>query len=279
MAPSIARERYGTLDRMRILLPPSEGKASGGRGRPLSARTMTGPLDEARLTVLKAVSAWSAADPANAAHGLALPVGSAAHDLAANVGVLDGRTMPALDRFQGVVYEGLAVATMTGDERRAALRNLLIASGGFGLLAADEPVPEHRVPMAGVVPGVGGLAAYWRERLADVLPTLTRRHLVVDLRSSDYLGAPPVTAAVRPRVLAVRVVTERAGADGPARSVVSWSSKHTKGRIARALVAAEAAGERVRTVENVVGVLVAQGFRLERGRVKGQPTLEVVLTA
>lgn len=260
---------------MRILLPPSEGKAPKGRARSLSVRGLDGPLAEPRLAVLEAVSAWCADDPQAAAKGLALPPTSAAADLAVNVRLLTAPTMPAIDRFQGVVFDGLGFASMDPAGRRVAMRTVFIASGAFGLLAAGEPVPDHRVPMSASVPGIGGLTPYWRRHLADTIPAMVAsRHLVVDLRSSDYLATPPVPAAASRHVLSVRVVTERAGA----RTVVSYSSKLSKGLLARALVAAEASGVKVRKPVDVAEVAAEQGFRVEQGtQANGQPSLDLVL--
>jgi uncharacterized protein len=212
-----------------------------------------------------------------AAVGLGLPASTAPADLAVNIRTLTSPTMVAIDRFRGVVFDGLAVPTMTPAERRVALRSVLIASGAFGLLSAGEPIPDHRVPMSASVPGIGGLTPYWRRQLEATIPAMVAaRQLVVDLRSSDYLAAPPVPAESRPRVLAVRVVTER----GPLRSVVSYSSKLTKGQLARALVAAEASGSKVRTPADVAEIAAAAGFRVEPGQApNGQSTLEVVLQA
>jgi cytoplasmic iron level regulating protein YaaA (DUF328/UPF0246 family) len=260
---------------MRILLPPSEGKAPKGRARSLSARGLDGPLAGARRAVLEAVSAWCAADPEGAAEGLGLPPSTAADDLAVNVTALTSGTMPAIERFRGVVFDGLGYVTMGTAERRVANRTVLISSGAFGLLTAGEPIPDHRVPMAATVPGIGGLTPYWRRHLEASIPSMVAsRHLVVDLRSVDYLGAPPIAASVRRHVLAVRVLTERAAG----RAVVSYSSKLTKGRLARALVAAEAAGHKVRKPSDVATIAAAEGFRVEPGNaVSGQPTLDLIL--
>ncbi|BEP15283.1 peroxide stress protein YaaA [Acidothermaceae bacterium B102] len=260
---------------MRILLPPSEGKAAKGRGYSLARRGLEGPLSAARLAVLQAVSAWCAGDPAAAAAGLGLPPSTADVDLAVNVRVLDAPTMPAIDRFQGVVFDGLGVASMDAAQRRTVLRTVLIASGAFGLLGAGEPVPDHRVPMAATVPSIGGLTPYWRKQLVSTIPDMGRQ-LVVDLRSTDYLATPPVADDQRKRVLAVKVLTERAGS----RSVVSYSSKLTKGQLARALIEAEAKGDKVRTPADVAEIAAAAGFRVEPGRApNGQPTLDLVLQA
>ena len=258
---------------MRILLPPSEGKAPKGRGHSLSRRGLEGPLADARLAVLEAVSAWCASDPAAAAAGLALPPSTAAADLEVNVAVLTAPTMPAVERFQGVVFDGLAWSTMDQAQRRTAQRCVLIASGAFGLLGAGEPVPDHRVPMSASVPGIGGLTPYWRRQLETTIAELGR-HLVIDLRSTDYVAAPPVLPGERKRVLQVKVLTDKAGV----RTVVSYSSKLTKGQLARVLVEAEAKGDKVRNAKDVAEIAAAAGFLVETGRsANGQPTLDVIL--
>jgi cytoplasmic iron level regulating protein YaaA (DUF328/UPF0246 family) len=260
---------------VRILLPPSEGKAPRGRARSLAKRALDGPLAEARLAVLEAVSAWCASDPVAAAAGLGLPPTSATHDLSVNVAVLTSPTMPAIDRFRGVVFDGFGFPTLSPPQRRVALRSVLIASGAFGLLGAGEPIPDHRVPIAASVPGIGGLTPYWRRQLEDSIPAMVRsRHLVVDLRSTDYVTAPPVGLRQRKHVLGVRVLTDRNGV----RSIVSYSSKLTKGQLARVLIEAEAAGERVRKPSDVAEIAAAAGFRVETATAKnGQPTLDVIL--
>lgn len=264
---------------MRILLPPSEGKAAKGRARSLAARGRTGPLDEARFAVLEAVSAWCASDPEQAARGLGLPPSTAEADLGVNRAALTSGTMPAIERFRGVVYDGLDVAAMGPEQRRVVNRTVFIASGGFGLLQASEPVPDHRIPMAASVPGIGGLTPYWRRHLDGTIPTMVRsRQLVVDLRSSDYASTPPVPPSAARHVLAVKVLTERMVDGCAVRSVVSYSSKLTKGQLARALTAAEAAGRKVGKPVDVAEIAVAAGFRVELGALAtGQPSLEVIL--
>jgi uncharacterized protein len=278
---------------MRILLPPSEGKAPKGRGRSLAARAAAtaaagadegadeGPLAEARLTVLRAVSAWCASDPAQAALGLGLPATTAKADLQVNVDALEAKTMPAIERFRGVVFEGLDWTSMSAGQRRVVNRTILIASGGFGLLQASEPIPDHRIPMAATVPGIGGLTPYWRRHLEGVIPAFVgSRHLVIDLRSTDYSATPPVPASARRQVLAVKVLTERIVAGQRTRTVVSYSSKLVKGQLARALVSAEAAGTKLRKPTEVAAVAEEAGFRSELGTAaNGQPTLDIILTA
>nr|MDT0665619.1 peroxide stress protein YaaA [Micromonospora sp. DSM 115978] len=158
---------------MRIFLPPSEAKTAGGVGPSLRIAGFGGSaLAEPREQVLRAVAAFCQEDPAAAAAALKLPASRAEADLAANIGVLEAPTTSALDRFTGVIYAALDVATLPAPARAVADRSVLIVSGAFGLLAAHEPVPEHRVPMSASVPGLGVLATWWRRHVDPVATSL-----------------------------------------------------------------------------------------------------------
>jgi cytoplasmic iron level regulating protein YaaA (DUF328/UPF0246 family) len=237
-----------------LLLPPSEAKVTGGDGPPLDAASddATG-LGAARREVLTAVAAFCRRVPRKAAAALKLPGGSAATHLADNIAALSLPTMPAVDRFSGVLFEALDVRSLTARQRARAGASVLVFSGAFGVLGGDEPVPVHRVPASATVPRVGGLTAYWRKRLDAVLaPRVDDAGLVVDLRSTDYAAMWQPTAGQRAAVVPVRVLEQRRAADGSVvRRPVSWSSKHGKGLLARELVRSHTGGRPLRGVGQV----------------------------
>ena len=243
---------------MRILLPPSEAKTTGGRGRPVGSGTLSGPLAEPRRLMLDALATLVDADPAAAAAALALPRGVADEALAVNRGVSASRTTAALRRYAGVVYEGLGFDAMSPQVQRLAARGVLIFSGLWGVLRGDEPVPAYRVPAKAVLPGIGVAGTFWRPRLDEVLPALLGRDMVVDLRSSDYAAMWRPRAALAERVIAVRVLSPlpRGGY-----GVISYNSKLAKGRLAAALLAREAAGMACRGADDVVGAWLEAGGR------------------
>ena len=243
---------------MRILLPPSEAKTTGGRGRPVGSGTLSGPLAEPRRLMLDALATLVDADPAAAAAALALPRGVADEALAVNRGVSASRTTAALRRYAGVVYEGLGFDAMSPQVQRLAARGVLIFSGLWGVLRGDEPVPAYRVPAKAVLPGIGVAGTFWRPRLDEVLPALLGRDMVVDLRSSDYAAMWRPRAALAERVIAVRVLSPlpRGGY-----GVISYNSKLAKGRLAAALLSREAAGLPCRGVDDVVAAWLDAGGR------------------
>ncbi|SHG71742.1 hypothetical protein SAMN05443575_2618 [Jatrophihabitans endophyticus] len=240
---------------MHLLLPPSEAKTSGGRGRPLRARPGDGPLADARAASLTALAELVAGAREDAARALVLPDGVAADALAANAAVRDSPTTPALRRYAGVVYDGLAYSASSAAEQRVAGRAAWVFSGLFGVVRGDEAVPDYRVPAKAVLPGLGVAGTYWRPVLDVVVPGLLRRGLVVDLRSSDYAAMWRPRGELAARTVAVRVVSPTPR--GPA--VVSYTSKFGKGRLAAELVRRVAAGERVTTGADVVAAWLATG--------------------
>jgi uncharacterized protein len=243
--------------RVRVLLPPSEAKHPGGRGRPLRGRPPHPTLDAGREQTLRALQQLLAGPAADAAAALLLPPATVDAALAANRRVADAATMPALQRYAGTVYEGLAATALTEVEQRLAARSVLVFSGLFGVVRGDEPVPPYRVPAKAVLPGLGVAGTFWRPILDDAMPELLfRGGLVVDLRSSDY------AAMWRPaRDLAARVVTVRVLSPLPSGrwGVVSYPSKFAKGQLTGALVRRAAAGEPVATVDDVAAAWVAMG--------------------
>ncbi len=241
-------DRTVTSRGVRLLLPPSEGKTTGGRGRPLRERPVDGPLGDARTRALSALHRLVDGDAAAAATALLLPDGVAADALAANRAVLDSPTTPALRRYAGVVYDGFGVVSMTPRMYRIAARCTLVLSGLFGVVRGDEPLPDYRVPAKAALPGLGIAGTFWRPVLDQVMPGLLGHGLVVDLRSSDYAAMWRPAPREAERVVAVRVLSPKPGGG---LAVVSYNSKFAKGRLAAELVRATATGTEPRTADDV----------------------------
>lgn len=240
---------------MRILLPPSEAKNPGGRGRALAERRRRSPLEDVRELVYARLAQLLDTDTDAAATALLLPPSAAEDALATNRRILRGATLPALERYSGVVYEGLAQARLSEGARAAADREVLIFSGLFGVLRGSDPIPAYRVPAKASLPGIGVLATFWRRELGGLMPPLLGRSrreqgLVVDLRSSDYatMWQPERSAEPAIRMLTVRVLSARP--DGTL-GVISYNSKLAKGKLAAALLERRATGGPVEGPDDV----------------------------
>lgn len=234
---------------MRVLLPPSEAKTPGGRGRSLAQRPPHPTLGEARATTFGALATLLAQGRDAASAALLLPPSVVDDVLATNSVAQTSRTMPALHRYAGVVYDGLDLASLSTDEQRLAGRELYVFSGLLGVVRGDEPVPDYRVPAKAALPGIGIAGTFWRAVLDGALPPLLGRGVVIDLRSSDYAAMWRPARSDAHRVVSVRVLSRLpSGRWG----VISYNSKFAKGRLAAALVRRRAGGRAVSGADDVV---------------------------
>jgi cytoplasmic iron level regulating protein YaaA (DUF328/UPF0246 family) len=215
-----------------ILLPPSEGKTAPRRGKPLDLGALSLPdLTPAREKVLDALVTLCESDPARAAQVLEVPKSQLELvDLNARA-----RTSPSARAdqvYSGVLYDALSPATLSPAARRRATSRLLVTSSLFGLVSPADRIPAYRLSGDAVLPGLGGVAALWRDALGPAAEAALGDGLLVDLRSGMYAAfwRPPATLARR--TATVRVLHEVKGK----RQVVSHFNKATKGRIVRALL-------------------------------------------
>src|SRR4051812_6259288 len=112
-----AGRRVGTLAGVLILLPPSEGKAAAGRGRPLDLASLSLPtLTPARERVVDALVALSA-DPDRARTVLGLS-DSRTDEVARNAALRTAGAVPAGKLYTGVLYDALDLATLPESARR-----------------------------------------------------------------------------------------------------------------------------------------------------------------
>jgi cytoplasmic iron level regulating protein YaaA (DUF328/UPF0246 family) len=236
-----------------ILLPPSEGKATAARGRPLSLDSLSFPeLNGTRAAVLEALVRTSGRP--DALDVLHAPRGAADH-VAGNVELWRAPTLRADALYTGVLYDALGLRSLTPEARRRAARRVVVVSALFGALRPGDRVPPYRLSMDVDLPGIGKLASAWQGPLEAVLAPAAGRGLVVDLRSSTYVAAWRPTGALAERAVGVHVVREDAGR----RSVVSHMAKHTRGVVARHLLES---GVDPRTPEALADAL-GERFRVE----------------
>ena len=162
-------------------------------------------------------------------------------------------TLPAINRYTGVLYDALDIGSLRGAAAARARARLAVGSALFGLLRADDPVPAYRLSATSKLPGRPTLAARWRPLLEPVLAEIADDELVVDLRSGSYAALGRLPGAV-----GVDVVAEHA--DG-SRTVVSHFNKAHKGRLARALATTRSEpGD----AAQVAAVARRAGMRVER---------------
>lgn len=212
---------------MIVLLPPSETKRTGGDGPPLRLDNLTQPALTPLRTELVDELVPLAADPPASRKALGLTPKQDA-EITRNAELREAPTLPAIERYTGVLYDALDVGSLRGASAGRARERLAVGSALFGLVRADDRIPAYRLSASAKLPGRRGLSTRWRPVLEPVLEKLAAEQLIVDLRSGAYAALGRIPGAVRVQVLAEHP-------DGR-RTVVSHFNKAHKGRLARALV-------------------------------------------
>ena len=237
---------------MLILLPPSETKRDGGStANPLDLAALSFPeLTAPRKRALSALRTISRSVAAStAALGLGL---TQRFEIDRNRAVSVSATLPAIERYTGVLYDAIDVGSLDRAARRFLGQNVVIHSALFGLVRADDPLPAYRFSHDTRLPGTS-VTRIWREANAAALSAATG--LVLDLRSESYVHLGPAPAGSH----FLRVVTS----DGTgAKRALNHFNKHAKGELVRRLA------QSGRVIESVAELLEwggASGVRLEAG--------------
>lgn len=241
---------------MLILLPPSESKrAPSRRGKPVDLSGFScAELDAVRAEVLDGLHVISSAP--DAAERLGLTPGLA-DQVEANLEVLTAPARPAIDLYDGVLYEALGWDSLPPAARRRGNTSVIIQSALWGPLRPRDRTTPYRLGMGTRLPSGRTVVATWKAALGPVMEAAAGRGPVIDCRSGTYAAAWQPAGRLADRTIAVRVFRESAGR----RTVVSHLAKHTRGLVARWLLSADRAP---RTVADVADV-VSQHARCELG--------------
>ncbi len=209
-----------------ILLPPSEGKAEGGRTPRWKAGSGTfgSALRRPRAEVVAALLAAKGGD--------AKLLGVSGQHLARaqeSNRELDGApTVPACERYTGVVWGQLSPDTLSAKARTRAVDSVVVVSGLLGLVGFDDPVPDYRVKMGASLKPMGKLSTWWRDPLSTTLNTrLAGRH-VIDLLPNEHRAAWAPSDSMREHVVVSFI--EKSG------KVAGHDAKAAKGLLARHLL-------------------------------------------
>lgn len=209
---------------MKILLPPSETKRPGGDGAPLDVRSLALPsLHASRDAVIDAL-VLLAADEDASRRVLKLStkqLGEVAH----NRMLRSAATMPAVDRYTGVLYDALDASSLAAPARRWLGQHVWIHSAPFGPVGALDPIPPYRLAAGTSLPGLSALRRHWAAPTSEAFAQ-ARPAFVLDLRSEAYVALGPVPTTVPSAY--VRVVTEHGRA-------LNHFNKKSKGLLVRAL--------------------------------------------
>jgi cytoplasmic iron level regulating protein YaaA (DUF328/UPF0246 family) len=174
---------------MLILLPPSEKKksATGSEKFDLSSLAFAAELSDTRIQ--------------------------------ATANQITSQTSPAIEIYDGVLYQGLNWKTLSATEQKRANSKVLIVSAVFGLVKPLDQIFSYKVKIDNKL---------WRDAIAQVAAKFSDE-LIIDCRSSTYKGVWPINSA---NTIEVRVFQVVAGE----RKVITHMSKKYRGELTRHLL-------------------------------------------
>jgi cytoplasmic iron level regulating protein YaaA (DUF328/UPF0246 family) len=174
---------------MLILLPPSEKKkaATGHTKFELSSLSFTPELSALRA---KATAEYDSS-----------------------------QTSPAIEIYDGVLYQGLGWNSLSATQKKRANSRVLIVSALFGLVKPLDQIFQYKLKID---------SKLWRDAIAAVSEKFTNE-LIIDCRSSTYKS---VWAINPENTVEVRVFK----VSGTERSVITHMSKKYRGELTRHLL-------------------------------------------
>jgi uncharacterized protein len=230
-----------------ILLPPSEGKASGGDGPPWAPGTLVAPdLDVRRARVMAALARAMTASAARRGALLGVKGEALAAATAADLTVATSATVAAIHRYTGVLYDALDVGSLPPRSRRRLDDQVRIFSGLWGVVAPADPLPDYKLKMGATVPRLSRpasrLATWWRPAVTAALAPEVAGRVVWDLLPGEHRAAwaPDPSGAGAPQtVVSVRFFDQVVRAGRPELVIVSHWNKLLKGALVRFILAGQ----------------------------------------
>jgi len=171
-----------------LLLPPSEGKSEAGNQSHLWT-----PQLGAFGAVLEAFRAQIATqlrkEKGGAQKLLGVSGGHLARAQSCNMQLINAPCLPAWQRYTGVVWDHLDLASLTATQRNAFIKRIIVPSGLLGLVRADDQIPDYRLKMGARLAPFGTMSKFWNEAITDALVATVKKKAVIDLLPNEHRAA------------------------------------------------------------------------------------------
>jgi cytoplasmic iron level regulating protein YaaA (DUF328/UPF0246 family) len=129
------------------------------------------------------------------------------------------KTSPAIEIYDGVLYQGLGWHSLSAMQKKQANEKVLIVSALFGLVKPLDQIFSYKLKIDN---------KYWRDSIAAVSEKFAKE-LVIDCRSSTYKSIWPLNPENTVDVRVFKVINGE-------RSVITHMSKKYRGELTRHLL-------------------------------------------
>ena len=171
-----------------LLLPPSEGKAKDGvTSRPWTPRlgAFGAELETCRAQIVVQLRK----EKGGTQKLLGVSGAHLTRAQSCNVQLVDSPCLPAWQRYTGVVWDHLDLASFTATQRNAFTKRIIVPSGLLGLVRADDQIPDYRLKMGARLTPFGTMSKFWNEAITDALAAAVKKKLIVDLLPNEHKAA------------------------------------------------------------------------------------------
>ncbi len=248
-----------------VLLPPSEGKAPGGTGRPWSPGHGAFPqLDDRRQQVMAGLTKAMRGPVAARGHLLGVKGSALETAIATNLSTSDAPTRPAIERYTGVLYDALDASSLGPRDRNRLRAQVVVFSGLWGLVQPGDPIPDYKLKMGAALAPMGKLSTWWRPAVTEALAPMVAGRVVWDLLPNEHRAAwaPPPAGSERgapAAIIAVRFLDEDPTRHGERQfTAVSHWNKLLKGALVRYVL-----GTQLREPDGLANFTHPRGYRYD----------------
>ena len=171
-----------------LLLPPSEGKAEAGdASHPWTPRlgAYGAVLEKSRSQI----AAQLRKDKGGAQKLLGVNGAHLTRAQSCNMQLIDAPCLPAWQRYTGVVWDHLDIASLTATQRNTFIKRIIVPSGLLGLVRADDQVPDYRLKMGARLAPFGTMSKFWNEAITDALVSTVKKKTLIDLLPNEHRTA------------------------------------------------------------------------------------------
>jgi cytoplasmic iron level regulating protein YaaA (DUF328/UPF0246 family) len=170
---------------MYILFSPSEGKKEGGTFSALREENLLFPsLYEKRLPLLRAYD--ESMLHGNLAERQKLTGIKKEEEIRRyQKSLFSAPTMAALERYDGVAYDYLDLASLAASEKTYLYERCIIFSNLFGPIKAGDTIPSYKFKQGETIGAIATEKIYKKE-FSSELDTLFKDELILDLRAGFY---------------------------------------------------------------------------------------------
>ena len=210
-----------------LLLPPTEGKALDGKPN-IRWTYDAGIFGDALATQRALVVAQLRKEKGGAQKLLGVSGAHLTRAQSSNMQLVGAPCLPAWQRYTGVVWDHLDLASLTATQRNTFVKRIIVPSGLLGLVRADDQIPDYRLKMGARLAPFGTMSKFWNETITDALVALVKKKVVIDLLPNEHRAA--INWSLLDNVVRVDLVSHSGAIVG------GHNAKAAKGLLARHLL-------------------------------------------